>query len=238
MIHVTGSLSGAGDFAAAVRDLCSLALGGAAPTVLHVHLGSHDVVPAALYPANRAFVPQGPTRDLFDVAKPLPDALAGILRQKGVVVHPTARSMMYNGRMIDLRRLCDAVVDTLAQAGATGVPLPTGRSPLRQARRVSPRPPNPAPGLCQGRRCLRTVLSLLPLTQPIWRCRRQTLRTAPQSAPARPETPGLVVFVIDRSVEDLTATGRRNACIEISHCLAETIGWLGQVEKRLSMWRS
>src|SRR5207248_11215100 len=76
--------------------LSELQAHGESVLVFHAHLGTAANVPPTLYPANRAYLPVGATRDTFDRASPLRAPLVAHLKQIPLIINPGARGMIYN----------------------------------------------------------------------------------------------------------------------------------------------
>ncbi len=229
IIHAMGKLPESSDSVELRHELNGLAATSVKPTVMHVQLGSYDNVPATLLPANRASVTQGVSRDMFDLAGVLPDAIVDAVRRRGVNAQPAARSLAFNARMIDLRKICDAVIETLNPSSAAEQKASDAdeqNTPVLPARTQSnvestlsgdagaPSVEEQTEHEGNGDRApSSTVLFVEPDTE----------------IPVSAESPCLVVFVLDRSVDSSNGTGLSNVLSELSESLADTIGWLAKV---------
>jgi hypothetical protein len=106
VVHVCAAASTDGNPHQAVADVQAL---GEGVLVFHAHLGTAANVPPTLYPANRAYLPIGGTRDMFDRSSPLPPPLVSHLKQVPLIINPGARGMIYNARLADLIRMLGLV---------------------------------------------------------------------------------------------------------------------------------
>ncbi len=109
MVHVSASASGDGNPQQVIKEIMGL---NGSPIILQTHLAAFtksDALPATLFPANRAFLPPGSVRDLYDRSSPLPDLFAAKLRQAKFTLNVGARGMVYNGKLIDLTHLLSLV---------------------------------------------------------------------------------------------------------------------------------
>ena len=104
VLHLWSGAAGDGNPLKAVKSLQEALVHGASPLVMHVHLGTAASTMAALFPANRAYLPAGPQRDLFDRCSPLPSHLVESLKAAGVPASGAARGMVYNAKMVDVTR--------------------------------------------------------------------------------------------------------------------------------------
>jgi hypothetical protein len=133
VIHLFAGSSADGNPLKATKDVMDLQTPGGSPLVIQVHLSSSDTVPATLYPSNRAFLPVGPTRDLFERASLLPDHLAAALRAAKVALNPKARGMIYHAKMEDVSRALNLVSAHLKPGAAASVAAAPTARPLPPA---------------------------------------------------------------------------------------------------------
>ena len=155
------------------------------PLVIHAHLSSSDRIPPTLYPSNDAHLPPGPIRTLFEACGALPDAFFGALRQLRVRVNAGARGLIYNARMGDLIRLLSLVKTYAHYQPHVAVPS-TGELTVSDA---------PTPTSVTGR-------ALLPDSPTVGMPAPDTPTTA---VPSPASQRALVLFLLDRSVEDPAA---------------------------------
>ena len=191
---------------------------GGPPLVIHAHLGSSDRIPATLYPSSDAHLPPGPIRSLFEACGVLPDAFCGALRQLRVRVNANARGLIYNARMGDLIRLL-SLVRTYARSQPPVVAAPTGETTVADA---------PTPTCVTGGHLApdsQTAQMPAPDTPTV------QVTTPDGSAPAPSETTqrALVVFLLDRSVEDPAADAASSVWQRLQQHANEL---LGQISKR------
>ncbi len=109
VIHIFAGSSGDGNPTKTVKEILELSTPAGSPLVLQIHLSSSDTLPPTLYPANRAYLPVGAQRDLFDRASPLPPHLATALVKAKFAVLPKSRGMVYNAKLLELSRTLSLV---------------------------------------------------------------------------------------------------------------------------------
>jgi hypothetical protein len=129
IVHVCAGASSDGSPHQVVTNLQAL---GENVLVFHAHLGTAANVPPTLYPANRAYLPIGTTRDTFDRASPLPAPLVAHLKQVPLIINPGARGMIYNARLADLIRMLGLIKETTRTwpASMDAVPIAMADMPL------------------------------------------------------------------------------------------------------------
>ena len=221
VVHIMGACEVDAEFATAIRELTQVLPGDGAVRLLQVHLGSHDAVPATVAPANRAYVPLGTMRNLFDLTPELTEDLATAWRQKGVVVNAKARSMVFNARMIDFRRLCDALVDILNAKPATDR---TDIGAISSPQAFKPESHKTAIGT--------ENLAQAPPESTTTRSPNDgTLEDAANRASISSASPCLLVFVLDKSSETGDSASPNDASTILGNELAETLGWVAQIGK-------
>jgi hypothetical protein len=181
----------------AVQQFQQLACPAGTPLILQAHLvaSASSPVLATLYPANRAYLPSGAVRDLFPRASVLPDAYREALSKLQAKTDPSARGLIYNARMVDVARFL-SLVQTYAAAIPPSLPIPVSvpvsvpvpaRVSVPESLPESLPPPEAAP-----------LAASAPEPEP-----------APPPAVLGPglgrvalDQPALVVFVLDRSLQD------------------------------------
>lgn len=102
VVHLCAGGSSDGNPQKAIEEIQHLEFATGAPLVLHAHLSTSKVVPPTLYPSNRAYLPLGPIRELFERSSLLPLPLVQALKAGQAPVNKDARGMLYNARMIDV----------------------------------------------------------------------------------------------------------------------------------------
>jgi hypothetical protein len=180
IVHVCAGASSDGSPHQVVTELQALVEN---VLVFHAHLGTAANVPPTLYPANRAYLPIGSTRDTFDRASPLPAALIAHLKQVPLIINPGARGMIFNARLADLIRMLGLIKETTRNwpMSLDAAPIALADVPLH----VSAEPPSldiPAPEI-----------------EPV------------DSTPTGVDDARLLVLLVDRSVADPFSGDPKNA---------------------------
>ena len=139
LIHIHAAGSGDGNPLRAIEEIRSLALPNGSPQLFQLHLSSAKSLPSTLYPSNRAYLPAGAMRDLFDRSSPLSPGQVQALKESKIPTSPNARGMAHNAKMIDVVRFL-----ALVKAHAKGPGAPAAASPG-----VPPPPAYPMPGTAQ-----------------------------------------------------------------------------------------
>lgn len=239
VIHLFAGSSSDGNPLKSVQNIQELQLSGGAPLVMQAHLGSSDGVPATLFPANRAYVRGGPMRDLFDRTGVLPDPLLEVLRGSNVTVQANARGMLYNARMVDVSRLISLALTHLEA-------LPEMAS---EPVTVSARGPEPAEELIQeaGDVLAPAAAEELPHEDAPLEPADDVSLASDEAVPdgskptpvgaafepligsVTPETPALVMFVLDRSLENPSTGDPDNAFTKLRDHLSELVGQITKV---------
>ena len=153
VLHLWSGAAGDGNPLKAVKSLQEATVHGASPLVVHVHLGTAATTMAALFPANRAYLPAGPQRDLFDRSSLLPTHLVESLKAAGVPASGAARGMVYNAKMIDVTRALGLAAThvqrtlegsaSIATPGAALAPKPAAAGPKLGPAIIKPPPAPP-----------------------------------------------------------------------------------------------
>lgn len=221
VLHVLAGASGDGNPLRTIQELQQMAVPGGAPLVLHAHLTPSEsaAVPATLYPATRARLTPGLMRDLFERASVLPPGLAEALRKLKVTIQPDARGMIFNARLVDLARflaLAETYVKQVPAGAPAPVPLPV---PTPVPSPISDEVPSPAPE------------SLPPLPEPLPEpilgidlpLPADAGTAGPALAALSPDQPGLVLFVLDRSVANPYGTEAKNACSRLQEQMGDMV---------------
>lgn len=213
VIHLFAAASGDGNPSKAIEELRALTIGGQQPLVLHAHLSTAKAVPPIAYSSNRMYIPAGPARDLFERSSPLPGELISALKAAKVVVGDNARGMLFNAKMLDIVRFL-ALVKTYVQnwpPRSTGAPAAAEPVESKPAESVAESPP----------------VSEVPDDAVI--VDSTVEETQPQVTGG--ERAALIVFLLDRSVEDPYAADSNNPCIRL---VGQVNEWLGKLAKKPS----
>jgi hypothetical protein len=234
VLHLFAGPSADGNSLKVVRDIQQTKLAAGCPLVFQAHLISSETlgVPATLYPATPAYL-IGQLRELFERSSVLPEALAAHRKKAGLLIQPKARGLVYNGRMVDLAKflsLADAYVeqlpassppavqpaDTLHPASPLEIQVPPTAGygalpadiqpllpvPLFDATAVSPLAP---------------ALDLFPIAEP------PAATAAAGIASLTPDHPGLLLFVLDRSVANPYGAEPKNACMRLQRRMGDLL---------------
>lgn len=213
VIHLFAGASGDGNPSKAIEELREFTVGGQQPLVLHAHLSTAKAVPPIAYSSNRMFIPAGPARDLFERSSPLPRDLISALKGAKVVVGENARGMLFNAKMIDIVRFL-ALVKTHVQ---TWPPRSTGTAAA------------PAEAVSD----LAVAAPETPMASEVPDDAVIVDSAVEESQPQASggERAALVVFLMDRSVEDPYAADSNNPCIRL---VGQANDWLGKLAKKPS----
>jgi len=213
VIHLFAAASGDGNPSKAIEELRTLTVGGQQPLVFHAHLSTAKAVPPIIYSSNRMFIPAGPARDLFERSSPLTRDQISSLKAAKVVVGDNARGMLFNAKMIDIVRFL-ALIKTHVQ---NWPPRFTGTIPSAAPATVDvPAAVTETP-----------IVSEVPDDAVII----ETTESDVQPPSAGAERAALIVFLLDRSVEDPYAADANNPCIRL---VGQANEWLGKLAKKPS----
>lgn len=213
VIHIFAGASADGNPLQTVQKIQKLPC---MPAVLQIHLGSSAAVPAIVVPGNRAYVPHGPARDLFDRSSPLPTPMAKTLQESGLAVLDNARGMVYNARLLQLSQFLGSLKGFAHETATAEAPV----APAASA-------PTPTP---------------TPVVEPV----SQEYTPPPaaphdseladeQIGSISTERPCLLLFLVDRSAGDPGSGGLRSSC---SRFQEEVNNWLTQTVKLKSAFHA
>ena len=197
IINVTAGPSGDGNPQQAIDGLMEMDLPAGRPIVAQAHLGSSATVPATLYPANRALLQPGLSRDLFDRASALPDSLTTVLKAAGLTINPQARALVYNAKMVELSQLFSIVPTHLAPPP----PAPAEQEPPAAA----------VPAEQQQEAVAAETVD-------------DGAAAAGGSCSVTPDAPALVAFVLDRSLENPFTGDLQNVCAKLQQHANDLLG--------------
>lgn len=213
VINVSAGSSSDGNPQKAVEAVQEMTFGDREAIVLQAHLGSSDTVPATLYPANRAYLKNGPAKDLFGRASTLPETLIESLKDSRVSVNPRARGMIYNAKMIDLGRML-GLVQAHAAGPASIIPATT----------LEPPDPEPTPSESEPSP-IPTDSGKGPTPEPhVTPTDPELIAFEPTIGSVTPESPALILLVLDRSLKDPYTTDPNNAFTKLRDHLNELVG--------------
>lgn len=222
VIHVCSGSSADGNPQMAVNKLMELATPGGAPLLLQAHLAAKNEMISSLYPSNQAYLNVGAARDLFRRASVLPAHLAAALREGQVSVNHGARGAIHNAKIADLIRLLGLVKTHTKGWQAASTPSTTTPTAAAAPAVAAPASVSIAPAA--------TAAASIPPAMPSAQAAPMTPAPAAESAasvPAEPafadttltstdrEQTGLVVFVLDRSVDDPFSGNAANPCTRL-----------------------
>jgi len=196
VIHVFAGSSGDGSPQKAVEDLLKAA---GSPIVAQCHLASSASLVTTAFPAKQAYLASSLARDLFNRASELPEHLRDCLRAAKVKFHAGARAMVHNAKMADLFRCLQLAKHHVLTNGAA----PPVDPPV-----VPPTPVSPPP-----------EASAEPLATPP----PQDSEVGPSQTAAGSAREGLVVLILDRSVEDPYAGDMTSSCNRLQEAANELL---------------
>jgi len=229
VVNISGGPSGDGNPHRVVQEILGMALPGGTPLVLQAHLAS-DTPKGALeptvFPANRAYVTQGPMRDLYDRTSVLPAEFVAVLREAKLPVNEKSRGLVCNARMLDVSRLLSLAYEHAKRHHVPGSAVPASIPPPAPAT-PGPQPPVEPAAIDSAPAETASVVEPLavepaPVEEP------PSPAPLPPTPRVTPDSPALVVFVLDRSVTDPYSQDTNNVCNRLADQLAEM---LGKVEK-------
>jgi hypothetical protein len=189
VIHVTAGASGDGNPQKAVEELLQLSTPGGPPLLLQAHLASSPEVMSSLYPSSHIYLTLGSARDMFRRVSVLPPHLAAALKQAKVPVNPGACGLLYNAKIADVIRmfgLVTAHTKDWPSKGAAEIPVP--EAVLQTPDEATP-PTTPT----------------TPADDDLTLAESSTLT----------ENAGIIVLLLDRSVEDPFGGNVQNVCVKL-----------------------
>ena len=237
VIHLFAAGSGDGNPTKAIDEVKSLDLGGRQPLVFQAHFSTAKAVPPTLYTSNRTFLAPGPSRDLFERCSMLTQDLIADLKTARIIVGTNARGMVFNAKLIDIVRFLSLVKAhvqnwpakrTVPATVADPIPAPIAApEPVAAAAPIVADIPTP------------TDAPLSP-TDPV-DCDADTVEFpvneeargdggyALANSDAVREKAALVVFLLDRSVQDPFAADPNNPCFRLQEQVND---WLTKIAKK------
>ena len=213
VIHLFAGGSGDGNPSKSIEELRALTIGGQQPLVFQAHLSTAKAVPPTLYSSNRTFLPPGPSRDLFERCSPLTADHLAALKAAKVVVGPNARGMLFNAKMIDIVRFL-----SLVKSHVLNWPPRPAAAPPQRIHESTPTPPIEP-----------TFESEVPddaviVDAPVELASNVVDQSTATDSVAACERVALVVFLLDRSVQDPFAADSNNPCIRLQEQANELLG--------------
>jgi hypothetical protein len=186
VVHVTAGASGDGNPQKAVEELLQLSTPTGKLLILQAHLASSPEVMSSLYPTSHIYLTLGTARDMFRRVSPLPADMIDALKQAKVSVNPGASGLLYNAKIADVIRLFGLVASHTKLWPSKGA-----SSDLTLAETAQPQAET-SPEPCET-------------PAPI------------ESSPASSlgEKAGMIVMLLDRSVEDPFGGNLQNACVKL-----------------------
>ena len=231
VIHLFAGASGDGNPARAIEEVRSLEIGGQHPLIFHAHFSTAKAVPPTLYTSNRTFLAAGPARDLFERSSVLPADMVSALKAAKVLVGNNARGMVFNGKLLDIVRFL-SLVKTHVQnwpprpaPAAEPLPelIPSTEAMVEPAPLIDASATNESAPVEFELEPLEEVTADAPLeSQP-----DEGYELAGSRAPR--ERAALLVFLLDRSVQDPFAADPNNPCLRLQEQVND---WLTKLAKK------
>jgi hypothetical protein len=235
LTNVAAGPSSDGDASKAVAKIQGLSVSSGHPLVFHAHLNAAEAVPPTLYPSNRAYVPLGLTRDLFERSSPLPSPLLAYLKEAKLTLNAGARGMIYNAKLADLIRFFSLVraytqnwpsrpAAPLAQAAAAPAPTPSIALPSPADMALAS---TVVEATTAGAMASATLLELDEAAPPLAVAAPEPVVVAVERTTNDskvPDSKGLVVLIIDRSIEDPASPQPQNAYARLQERANELLG--------------
>jgi len=235
VIHLFAAGSGDGNPTKAIEELQSLAIGDRQPLVFQAHMSTAKAVPATLYTSNRTFLAPGPSRDLFERSSLLTADHASALKAANVIVGANARGMLFNAKLIDIVRFLSLVkshVQNWPPRPANVAPAPIAPS-APVASEASIVADAVAPVVDPASRSESPVdeISADALTTefPVETSGDAEDEFTLADLTAVLERAALVIFLLDRSVQDPFAADPNNPCIRLQE---QANDWLSKIAKK------
>jgi hypothetical protein len=211
--HITASSSADGNPQKAVEKI----LEADAALVCNLFLSSHDEVPASEYKSNRQFLPPGNARSIFDRTSLLPDSLVRSLRQDGVAANDRARALVFNAQMLQLVQFLNLIqkhTDTWMSAVTEDAEAPA--ESLDEQPTADSTEESTGADADADDELLDDDLIMEEAPEADESSDSPTDDDSPVSAEdlpsVSPEQPAAVVLVIDRSLENPSASQMNNVC--------------------------
>ena len=240
VIHLFAAGSGDGNPTRAIEELKSIEIGGRQPLVFQAHLSTAKAVPPTLYTSNRTFLAPGPARDLFERSSVLPPDLVAALKSANVIVGANARGMLFNANLLDVVRLLGLIKSHVKNW------------PARPAAPVPPPIAEAIPVVAAATEAVTAAVAGLPLlVEPTLQLQSgipfEPLESSDEASPlsdpivaaddgyalADPvvvrEKAALVVFLLDRSVNDPFAADSNNPFQRLQEQVND---WLSKLAKK------
>lgn len=196
VIHISAGASGDGNPQMAVEKLLETKPGGVAPILLQIHLASRAELVTQAYPSTHVYLTMGSSRDLFRRASVLPDPLIAALKEAKQTVNKAARGLIYNAKIADVTRLL-ALVKTHVKEWPDKGAVVAAPAATRDAATLDAAD-------------LPVVASAV--EQDTYAFAAEDSSSGPASDAAAGEKAGLLLLILDRSVEDPYGGNTQNAC--------------------------
>jgi len=164
------------------------------PIVAQCHLASSSSLVTTAFPSKQAYLASSLARDLFNRASELPEHLLDCLRAAKVKFHAGARAVVHNAKMADLFRCLQLAKQHVMTNGAAPPPVPAAAPAPLPAAAPAPDVPSSADSAA-----------------------------APPEAGSTAAREGIVVLVLDRSVQDPYAGDMSNPCNRLQEAANELL---------------
>ena len=230
VLNIFAGASGDGNPLKAIQEIRDLSAAPGSPLVFHLHLAASSLVPPTVYSSNRTFLPVGQMRDVFDRASVLTPAQIAALKEAKTPVSANARGMACNARMPDVVKflsLVKAHTKTWPSWTAAGVkaaapqPVETPAAPLPAVETIPPVETISAAAVLPASDAYGTAMPELPAAS-----EPEDLVAA--TAAGGLEKAALVVFLVDRSLDDPFAGDTRSAFARLQEHANDLLGKLSK----------
>jgi hypothetical protein len=232
VLHVFSGSSADGNPQRAVDKLMDLATPGGKPLLFQAHLAASASAVTAAYPSNFAYLTMGFARDLFRRCSPLPPHLIAALKAAKVHPNAAAKGMLYNAKIVDLVRFFDLVpshVLSWLPKGGASVPHAAAAIPAAApATALAPAPP--ADPLSSAVSLAEPAAGDSPTLGPAEISGLSLAAETPVDLPPR-EKAGLVVLLLDRSIEDLFGGNLQNSCARLQEHANEILQQISRLKR-------
>jgi len=206
IVHVFAGSSGDGSPQKAVEDLLQSA---GAPLIAQCHLASSSALVTTAFPSKQAYLASPLARDLFVRASELPDHLRDCLRAAKVQFHAGARALVHNAKITDLFRCLQLAKYHVRSNSAAAPPaVPVAQAALTAATATTASAPHDAG---------------LPAADGVTTSQPELAVNAPSPDAGHAARESLVVFVLDRSVEDPFSGNMANSCSRLQEAANELL---------------
>lgn len=230
VMHLFAGGSGDGNPSRVIGELQEMSIRGRKPLVFNAHFSNAKAVPPTVYCSNRSFLAPGPGRDLFERSSQMTGEQINALKSAKIVVASNARGMLLNGKVLDIVRFL-SLAKTHVQnwpprqapaVAAVEEPLPAMETAITSS--PQPEPSVSVPSVATADDAAPPV-ETLPEPIPLDAGGDVTLTDNISDL----ERAALLVFVLDRSVNDPFAADPNNPFLRLQ---GQANDWLGKLAKK------